>query len=166
MKRNESTSGEKTPAPARMAKTDAEWREQLSPEEYRILRQKGTERAFTGKYWDTKTKGTYACAGCGHALYASETKFDSGTGWPSFWAPVDEAAIKTEPDGFFGSRTELLCSRCGGHLGHVFEDGPPPTGQRHCINSVSLKLLEGGETGAKPGEKVPGPRVPEEKPKN
>lgn len=124
-------------------KTDAEWREQLTPEQYRILRQKGTERAFTGGYWDTKTPGTYRCAGCGEELFSSEAKFDSGCGWPSFDRPMDEAGVEEHRDTSHGMiRTEVTCRRCGGHLGHVFPDGPPTTGLRYCINSAELKLDE------------------------
>ena len=122
-----------------IAKTDAEWRERLSPEQYRVLREKGTEPAFAGRYDDSKAEGTYTCAGCGTELFRSDTKFDSGTGWPSFWAPVDTGNVAEESDMSMGmKRTEVMCNQCGGHLGHVFEDGPEPTGLRYCINSVSL----------------------------
>ena len=123
-------------------KTPEEWRQLLTPEEYSILREKGTERAFTGKYDKHYEHGTYRCAGCGLDLYSSKDKFDSRTGWPSFTAPVAAENIATADDSsFFMTRTELLCARCGGHLGHVFDDGPPPTGLRHCINSASLKFV-------------------------
>ncbi len=132
-------------------KTDREWREELSEEEYRILREKGTERAFTGRYWDEKTPGTYRCRGCGEPLFSSRTKYESGSGWPSFWEPVEEEAVAEEEDrSLFMKRTEVVCGSCGGHLGHVFPDGPQPTGLRYCINSASLSLdpEEDGEADA------------------
>lgn len=132
----------------RVEKTDAEWRAQLTPEQYHVMREQGTEHAFTGAYWDTKEPGVYRCAGCGQELFRSETKYDSGCGWPSFYAPASSDVVETEADTSFGMvRTEVHCSRCGAHLGHVFEDGPRPTGLRYCINSVSLDLekQEGGK---------------------
>lgn len=128
--------------PGRIEKSDEEWRRELTPEQFRILRRKGTERAFTGAYWDTKRPGTYVCAGCGQPLFESEHKYDSGTGWPSFDRPASPDAVETEEDRrLFLRRTEVLCARCGGHLGHVFEDGPETTGLRYCINSTSLTLV-------------------------
>jgi len=123
----------------RWKKSDAEWKKILSPEQYKVLRDKGTERAFSGKWWDNHEKGIYVCGACRLELFSSETKFESGTGWPSFWAPIASSSVATEEDNsFFSKRTEVLCPRCGGHLGHVFNDGPKPTGLRYCMNSVSL----------------------------
>lgn len=124
-------------------KTAAEWRKELSPEAYKVLREKGTERAFSGKYNDFKGKGTYHCAACGQALFSSATKFDSGTGWPSFFKPLSKEAVAELVDKEYGMvRTEVVCSNCGGHLGHVFPDGPKPTGLRYCLNSVSLTFKQ------------------------
>ncbi len=122
-----------------VTKSDAEWKKLLAPEAYRVLRKKGTEIAFTGKTWDEHRTGTYACAGCALPLYSSATKFDSGTGWPSFWAPVAANHVRGLPDmSYGGMNTEIVCARCGGHLGHVFDDGPRPTGKRYCMNSAAM----------------------------
>lgn len=125
----------------RIRKTDAEWRDELTREQYEVLRKKGTERAFSGKYVHEKAEGVYRCAGCGAPLFSSDKKYDSGSGWPSFTTPVDDAAVEAaDDDSLEERRTEALCARCGGHLGHVFDDGPEPQGKRFCINSASLAL--------------------------
>jgi len=135
---------------AKVTKTDAEWREQLSPEQYAVLRRAGTERAGSGEYASSKENGVYRCAGCGARLFRSDTKYESGTGWPSFWEPVAPGAVAERSDTELGMvRTEVLCAACDGHLGHVFPDGPPPTGRRYCMNSLALKLERGGDAAKK-----------------
>ena len=142
-RKGEKMSDQKLSMDEKIAKDDKEWKEDLSPEVYHITREKGTERAFTGKYWDFHGKGMYNCACCENELFDSETKFDSGSGWPSFYRPISGEMIEEEKDMSFGMiRTEVKCGKCGAHLGHVFEDGPKPTGLRYCINSASLKFKE------------------------
>ena len=131
----------------KVKKTEAEWRKTLTREEFHILREKGTERAFTGKYWDSKAKGIYSCAGCGLELFSSDHKFRSGTGWPSFYKALSDQAVGRERDSsLWMTRTEIICSRCDGHLGHVFRDGPPPTGERFCVNGTALDFKPSGES--------------------
>jgi peptide-methionine (R)-S-oxide reductase len=130
----------------KVKKTEEEWRRELTPEQYHVMREKGTERPFTGEDEKSKEKGMYVCAGCGNPLFTSDTKYESGSGWPSFYQPISGESVRTEEDGsMFMTRTEVLCSRCDAHLGHVFDDGPQPTGERYCMNSVALKLEKEGE---------------------
>ena len=131
---------------ARVEKSDADWRRELTPQQYRVLREKGTEPPFTGKYWNEHADGVYRCAACGNELFDASTKFESGSGWPSFYQPIEGERVATEDDrSLFMRRTEVHCARCGGHLGHVFDDGPQPTGLRYCINSASLDLDREGQ---------------------
>jgi peptide-methionine (R)-S-oxide reductase len=142
------------PDPNKLIKTEREWKKILTPQQFHVLREKGTERAYTGKLWDNHQPGTYYCVACRQKLFLSETKFDSGTGWPSFWSPVNKSAVDQNEDVSLGmSRIEVNCARCGGHLGHVFQDGPKPTGLRYCMNSAALSFEPSGKAPAVPVKK-------------
>jgi peptide-methionine (R)-S-oxide reductase len=146
------------PVDGRVEKSEAEWQALLTPEQFTVTRRKGTEPAFSGQYWDTKKDGVYQCVCCGQPLFDAATKYESGTGWPSFWQPVQDNSVSLVADnGWFMRRTEVICSRCDAHLGHVFQDGPPPTGLRYCMNSAALKLVEqtSGSSDGKKAAKAP-----------
>lgn len=157
-KEQKSTMSETAENTEKVVKSEEEWRKELSPEQYNVLREHGTERAFTGKYWNHKEDGSYVCAGCGQVLFTSTTKFDSGCGWPSFFDSISPEKITKRDDNSYGMhRIEVLCSKCGGHLGHVFEDGPNPTGLRYCINSASLDFQKKTEDSRQKTEEKPAP---------
>lgn len=153
VERNEGQLAEEQIAVDEVTMSEEQWRQRLTEEQFYVLRQEGTERPFSNKYHDNKAHGTYTCAGCGNELFSSETKFDSGTGWPSFYTPLASGSVReTMENGFFDRRTEVSCSRCGGHLGHVFDDGPPPTGLRYCMNSAAMLFLAENEPDSQAAE--------------